>query len=396
MRYRRGMVPSVPAAHDPFAKGLVAQGVAPGDGDSPVAALGRMVGVLGEDAMFVFASGARDPKDALDGLLQRRSAAYGAAVRGQPHTRMTTRFDAWVIEMARAMAPVSPASWIPMMEVVREKVTLEIGARGFRSLFSNKPSDKDVTRVKRYGGLAVRTLRAVLASDASLDYEERMLIAALIASLGLPEADASGLQTEAPVSPETLEVYGELDASVARAVVRGAWFGAVQNAIDPRAEQIIRVVAQKVGVSDEDLEAMRREAQDRVEARRKLGNAAVDGVRFVLSDRTPGLGVQLAAHVGALTLPRRWRDEALAPVGVGAPVTLAKRHAGLDAEARFAVLGIAWAAALVDDPTAARRALLRTRWERFAADVGEDDQSPRELAERWAAEALTSVARTLG
>jgi hypothetical protein len=359
-------------------------------------ALGRLVGVLGEDAMFVFALGARDPNDALEGLLHRRTPAYGSAVRGQPHTRMTARFDAWVVEMARAMAPVSPPSWMPMMEVVREKVTLEIGARGLRSLFSSKPSDKDVTRVKRYGGLAVRTLRAVLASDASLDYEERMLVAALIASLGLPEADANALQTEAPVPPETLEVYGELETSVARAVVRGAWLAAVQNAIDPRAEQIIRVVAQKVGVSDEEVEAVRRDAQERVEARRKLGNAAVDGVRYVLSDRTPGLGVQLAAHVGALTLPKRWRDEALAPVGVGAPVTLAKRHAGLDTEARFAVLGMAWAAALIDDPTAARRALLRTRWERFAADVGEDDQAPRELAEAWAAEALAGVARTLG
>ena len=55
------------------------------------------------------------------------------------------------------------------MEVVREKVTLEIGARGLRSLFSSKPSDKEVARVKRYGSLAVRVLRAVLAADGELD-----------------------------------------------------------------------------------------------------------------------------------------------------------------------------------------------------------------------------------
>ena len=60
-----------------------------------------------------------------------------------------------------------------MMDVVREKVTLEIGARGLRSLFSSKPSDKDVARVKRYGSLAVRVLRAVLAADGPLDAEER-------------------------------------------------------------------------------------------------------------------------------------------------------------------------------------------------------------------------------
>jgi hypothetical protein len=382
---------AAPAAPEPSLQAPAASG---SDGDA-TAALNRLVGVLAEDAIFVFASGARDIKDALEGMLHRRSAAYGAAVRGQPHTRMTARFDAWVIEMARAMAPVAPPTWMPMMEVVREKVTLEIGARGLRSLFSSKPSDKDVTRVKRNGGLAVRTLRAVFAADASLDYEERMLIAALIASLGLPEADAGGLHTEAAVAPETLDVYGELDAAVARALVRGAWLAAAQHAIDPRAEQVIRVVAQKVGVQAEDVEAARREALERVEARRKLGSAAVDGVRYVLSDRIPGIGVQLAAHVSSLALPQRWREEALAPVGLGAPVTLAKRHAGLDSEARHAALGIVWSAALADDPTAARRAVLRTRWERFAADVGEDDTGPRELADRWAAEALAGVARTL-
>ena len=100
---------------------------------------------------------------------QRRGHAYTAAVQGQPHTRMTTHFDAWVVEMARALAPIAPPVWVPMMEVVREKVTLEIGARGLRSLFSSKPSEKEVARVKRYGSLAVRVLRAVLSSDGPLD-----------------------------------------------------------------------------------------------------------------------------------------------------------------------------------------------------------------------------------
>ena len=42
-----------------------------------------------------------------------------------------------------------------MSEVLAEKVTLEVGARGLRSLFSSKPSDKDVQRVKRLGSLAL-------------------------------------------------------------------------------------------------------------------------------------------------------------------------------------------------------------------------------------------------
>src|ERR1700722_15677700 len=115
------------------------------------------------------------------------------------------------VEMARALAPVAPPASIPMMGVVREKVTLEIGARGLRSLFSNKPSDKDVARVKRYGSLAVRTLRAVLGADGSLDPEEYRAIAAVVAALGLPEADAHALRWEAPMTPESFGDLGEVD-----------------------------------------------------------------------------------------------------------------------------------------------------------------------------------------
>ena len=358
------------------------------------AALERLVRVLGEDAIFVLASGAHDPKEALEGLLQRRGIAYTAAVQGQPHTRMTSQFEAWEVDLTHAMAPVWPPSWMPMMDVVREKVTLEIGARGLRSLFSNKPSDKDVARVKRYGALAVRTLRAVLAADAPLDDEERTLVAAVIASLGLPEADAHALTSEGPLAPETFDIYGEVDRSIARAIVRGAWLAAAGDGIDPREEQAIRVVASKMGITNEEVEASRREAQERVEARSRTGSAAVDGVRFLLSDRTPGLGVQVGALVGSLMIPRRFRAEALASVGHGAPVTLAKRHGQLSTAERAAVLGVVWAAALIEGPSLARRALLQARWERFAADLGEDDPRPRELLERWWNDALASAARS--
>ena len=140
---------------------------------------------------------------------------------------------------------------------------------------------------------------------------------------------------------------------------------------------------------------MRKDALARVDGRRKAGLAAVDAVRYVLSDRCPGIGVQLAAQTGTLMLPRRWRQEALAPVGQGAPVALAKRHVGLESDERTSVLGVAWAAALVDDPTVGRRALLRARWERVAEDLGEDDPAARELVERWMSEALAGVARNL-
>jgi uncharacterized tellurite resistance protein B-like protein len=367
----------------------------PNDPNLATSALDRLVVVLGEDAIYVLASGARDAKEALDGLVTRRGHAYAAAVQGQPLARMGTSFEAWIVEMARALAPVAPPTWIPMMDVVREKVTLELGARGLRSLFSSKPSDKDVARVKRYGTLAVRVLRAVMAADGALDEEEKTTIASVVASLGLPEADANALYAEEPVAAGTLDVYGEIDPAVSQAVVRGAWLAAAWDTVDPREEQVIKVVAQKMGVSNEDLEAGRKEALARIEHRHKTGLAAVDAIRYVLSDRCPGLGVVLASLAGTLMLPRRWRQEGLSAVGQGAPVALAKRHHGLDGDERAMVLGTAWAAALVDDPGFGRKALLRARWERVAEDLGEDDPASRELVERWVSDALAGVARTL-
>jgi len=361
-------------------------------GDTAAQSLTRLTGALGEDALFVLASSGHD-REALEALPSRRAAAYTAVARGEPLARMLVQFDAWIVDMARALAPVAPPSWMPMMEVIEDKVTLEIGARGLRSLFSNKPSDRDVARVMRYGALAVRVLRAVYCADGPLDAEERATIAAFVAALGLPQGDSSTLLAEGPLAPETLDVYGEIDPSIARAVVRGAWLAAATDGIDPREEHAIRVIAHKTGVTDDDVEAARRAAQDRVEARSKLGIAAVDAVRFVLSDLRPDHAVRLATAVGTLTIPRRWRSEAMASIGHSAPVTLARRHATLTSAERFAVLGIAWAAALCDNPTIARRALLQARWETFAADLGEDDPQSRLVVERWILDALASAAR---
>jgi hypothetical protein len=363
--------------------------------DLATEALTRVVAVLAEDAIFGLAAAGGDPVGALDGLGKRRADVYAAAVQGTASPGMLDHFDVWFVQLARAMAPVSPPSWIPMMDVVREKVSLEIGARGLRSLFSSKPSDKDVTRVKRFGALAIRTLRAVFAADGPIDQEETLYIGAVLGSLGLPDGDAQALYAEKPVAPEQLDIYSDIEPGVARAVIRGAWLAAAQDMIDPREEQVIRVVAHKTGVVTDDLEAARTEAQARVEARRLCGIATVEGIRYVLSDRVPGLGVRLPALVGQLMIPRRFRDEALAAIGHGAPVTLARRYAGLPGEDRTAVLSITWAAALTEDPTLARHALLRSRWERLAEDLGEDSSRARTLVDDWMGEVLAPLARNM-
>src|SRR3954447_21824936 len=147
--------------------------------DAKTQVLARLVSTLAEDAMFGLSCGGGT--DVLEGLGKRRGEAYSAVLAGHRLNTMTGELDNWVVELTRAVAPIYPPTWMPMAEVIREKVTLEAGARGLRSLFSSTPSEKDVQRVKRLGTLAVRVLRAVFTADGALDPEEQRTIAGLVA-----------------------------------------------------------------------------------------------------------------------------------------------------------------------------------------------------------------------
>jgi len=358
-------------------------------------ALARLVATLSEDAMFGFATGGGSA--VLEGLGKRRGEAYSAVVSGHRLNTMLGEFDAWVVEMTRAVAPIYPPSWMPMADVLRERVTLEAGARGLRSLFSSKPSDKDVQRVKRLGTLAVRVLRAVFTADGALDAEEQRTLAGVITSLGLPDADAQPLFNEGAISVEQLDVYGDIEPAIGKALLRGAWLASAWDQIDPREEHVVRVLANKLAMPAMDLEVIRNEVVQRIDVRRAAGLATVEAIRFVLSDRFPGHGAGLAAKAGMLMLPRRYRDEALAPLNHGTKVTLARRYGGqLTTEDRTSVLGISWAAAMYEDPSLARRALLRARHDRVAQDLGEDGARARLAVEEWMAEVLAPAAFPMG
>jgi len=164
--------------------------------DPAQAALSKLVAMTCEEAIFGLSAALGNAHDALEDLVKRRKETHQAALAGQVHVpRMIDSFDGWVVEMSRAIAPICPPSWMPMSEVLAEKVTLEVGARGIRSLFSSKPSDKDVQRVKRLGTLAVRVLRAVFTADGALDSEETRTIAA--------GGGVDGLHCRPPTPPTT-------------------------------------------------------------------------------------------------------------------------------------------------------------------------------------------------
>jgi hypothetical protein len=173
--------------------------------------------------------------------------------------------------------------------------------------------------------------------------------------------------------------------------MRGAWFAAALDGMDPREEAVLRSLAQKLGVTIEDFEMMRNEAIARVDARRMVGFAAVEAVRYVLSDRFPGAGAVLAEQLAVAMMPRRYRDEALANIHMTATVTLAGRWRGISSEEKLSALGIAWACAIHDDPSYARQTVLRMRHERFAQDLGEEGRKARGLVDEAMQLALTTA-----
>ena len=56
------------------------------------------------------------------------------------------------------------------------------------------------------------------------------------------------------------------------------------------------------------------------------------------------------------------------------------------------MLGMAWAAALYEDPSVARKALLRARHDRVAQDLGEDGGKARHGVDEWLNDVLAPAA----
>jgi tellurite resistance protein len=353
-------------------------------------ALSRLISHSLGDAIFAFASGAH--MDVMPELAKRRGESYVAALTQKPISTLTANFDAWIIELTRAIAPLAPPTFLPMADVLREGITMEASPKGLRSLFSSKPSEKDVQRVKRYGILATRVLRAVLAADGAIDAEELRTMQCFLGALAFSDADAGTLYGEAPIDVAKIEIFGEMEPAITKAILRGAWLAAAWDQIDPREEDVIRTVAARLGVAVPEVEAMRNEAVARVEARRAVGFAAIDAIRFMLSDRIPGYGTGVAVQVATLLLPRRYRDEGISNVEHWAPIQLGQRHKALSNEDKELVLRVSWCAALFEDPNLSRRALLRGRHDRIAQDLHADGAKLRPEIEDWLAAVLAPAA----
>jgi hypothetical protein len=328
-----------------------------------------------DDAFFGVTASSRLDTEELAALGRRRAGAVVVALRNaQPQS--LDLGEGWLLPLCAAIAPIVPPWWLPMAQVVTG-LSLEHGARGVRSLFTSKPSDKEVARVRRIGSLAARVLASVLAAPDGAQTEASLLRATLVASLGLPEDDQRLLNAEQPMAPEALGLFEDVEPKFARSIVRGAFQAALSGGLDPREEQAIALVAQKLGLSLDDLNTARSEARAAIDQTKDLGEACADAIRYVLADE-PAHAEQLALAAARLTLPAVHRREVVNAITLGGVVALGRKHS-LDRRARDAVLALAWICAIRDNPTLARRAAIALRHADLAADLGSPEGSAAEI-----------------
>jgi hypothetical protein len=333
----------------------------------PPVALGPALALLCEDALFGVTAVARLDLEVLGALAKRRAGALGAAASGGGDQGLRG-WDPWLLAMCAAIAPVAPPRWLPMADAV-ENLSLERGARGVRALFTTKPSEREIARVRSLGALCVRTLGSVLAASGTFPAEAKLLRATVIASLGLPEEDRERLGGEAPLDAEMLPITGDLDGAIARSLVMGGFLAAMSDGLDPREEQAVVAIARKAGLTTEAVNEARAEARKSLDATKGLGEAAVEAIRYVLAD-APAEAEIFSVATARLALPAVHRRDVLTAINLGAPVILGRKHR-IDRRQREAALALAWLAALHADPTVTRRAVLARRHDLVAADLAD-------------------------
>lgn len=347
---------------------------------------------LCDDAVFVVASSQRFDLAVLSEVAKRRSADYEASLADATESQA---WEAQVVAMCAALAPLAAPPWLPMYEVI-EAVTLVAGARGVRSLFTSKPSEKQVQRTRLLATTALRYMTAAMAADGALDEEEQLLRRCLAHGFGLDPSDAAVILEEAPMALEPVDPAAGLDNKLARAMACGIWQAGMRDGLDPNEEATITQACVRLGLGPEATEATRKDAKGRLDSRGGFAVASVDAIRLVLADDGDS-AARMAGAAARLGLPPVYRAETMAAIEHGAPVVLARRHS-LDSAGRQACLAIAWFAALGTNPTVSRMGELALRHDRLATDLNAkgDGVSVRAQVFGFVQEQLTVVAQTLG
>lgn len=281
----------------------------------------------------------------------------------------------WALARIKEAAAACPPAFLPMQELIAAGVTLSAGARGVRSLFSSKPSEKEILRVKRIGTLAFRALGAALGADGPPSADESFQLRALLLSLGLPPEEEALLAASPLGDATALEIHGDLEPKIAAQILRGAWRAALRDGLDAREDGALTTLAGRLAIRPEDAARLRAEAEHATEASRLLGRGAIDALYWLLGDDVAAARAA-AVTVASLLLPDPERSAILDALARGAPPAAIDRTP-LPRAARAAALGVAWIVALRADPTLSRKATLAARFDTIARTLEGDGPKVR-------------------
>lgn len=275
-------------------------------------------------------------------------------------------------------------------------LTLEAGARGVRALFTSKPSDKQVQRARDVGRLALRGMTSVFSAAKAEQGDRQLQRACFVHALGLPDDAMAMLLAEDSATVDAIEIPPNLEAKVAKAVGRGLWDAAQRSGPAPEADAISAALCARLGMDGDVTDELRRASEAGLRARAVGGNAAVDAIRYVLSD-DPEVALALATQAVRLIVAPALRSTAALSIDYASQVVLARKH-DLDRNARQTALILAWLAALSTDPSTTRSAELAVRHDRVADDFGSRNEgaSCRATVDAFVREALLPAVQAAG
>ena len=343
--------------------------------------LSRALRVVAEDVVFATLAAEKADPDLWTELATRRAETYKFVVGGGAVAAPSDR-DSFTITLSRAMAPSLAPRFLPMHELA-DGFGLAAGARGLKSLFSSKPSDKDRARVRALAVTAAHVSASAMAANGELSSEERLFLRASAACFGLSTEDEAGVAAVEAAAPDKVALPTEVDAKAARAMVKGAWLAAVQDGLDIPDEGVVAILANRLGVSMQESGALGADVKTAGTARQAMARSAVEAMVIVSRDAL-ALVSPFAELVTYLAVAAPFRAGVLAPLATGAMGVVSAKSS--DKHARTAALSMAWAAVLHDDPTITRRSVLAARHDQVAKALGgeDDGERTRHLVERHA------------
>ena len=328
--------------------------------DPAQAALSKLVAMTCEEAIFGLSAALGNAHDALEDLVKRRKDAHQAALAGQVHVpRMIDSFDGWVVEMTRAIAPICPPSWMPMSEVIaregdargrRARPPLALLVEAERQGRAAREAPRHARRARPSRGASPRTVRSTAKRRARSRRSSRR------SACPTPTRSRSTPRRRSRSSSST---------STAKSTARSRARSFAARGSPRRGTRSIRA---KSTSSARSRRSSRPASSTSSTCATKPSRASTRGAWRASRRSTPFASCSpIACPASASRSPRsRARScsrAAIAKKRSAKSATArrscsAQRYKGISGAEKASAIGIAWAAALFEDPSIARQAIL--------------------------------------